>query len=515
MRRVGILVAALLAISGCRRDVLVPLRSRLVVACPSPPAMLDPGWAHEEIAFAILRNVYDCLFEFDGSLGLHPALVESWSSPDENTWVFRLRRDVAFHDGRKLDAEAVRASLEEGFSRPLSDLPGSAISSIEAPDPETVLIRTARPVPALPVYLQGMMVWGRSQPGSSARPGTGPYEIALASARRVKLRRVALQGQARAEIGQIDFETIPDPKQRLRALERGTVDLVIDPPAERIPELGKNPRVRIAIRDGLRVVFLGFDCRKGRNPRISSPENPFASARVREAVGLAIDRQAIVRDAMRGYASVIDQVVTPEVAGYDPGIEPFRFDPGEAGKLLAAAGVPRGLRVDLTYARGKYRGSEEAVRWIAASLARVGISVRPDPVGVPELFARLQRHDVALYLLGWLTSTEAGVSLQDLFRSPVESAGAFNFGGYSNPAADSIIDRAVSTSNDETRIGLYHQAAELIRKDVPVVPLYRQADLYAFARDLEFRPRADRRIVAEEISWREPASGQIAGAGRP
>jgi ABC-type transport system substrate-binding protein len=131
---------------GCR-EAEAPVPSRLVVAYPAGPETLLPHLAHDEYSMAILSNVYEPLVELDGDLALRPALAEAWYTPDESSWVFRLRAGARLHDGRTLEARAVAISLERARSDPRSRVQAelTAVSAIEAPDLRTVVVRTRFP----------------------------------------------------------------------------------------------------------------------------------------------------------------------------------------------------------------------------------------------------------------------------------------------------------------------------------------------------------------------------------
>lgn len=496
------IAAILLIVIGCRHAPVS--RDRLVVAYGSPPATLFPNRANEEVSLSILDNVYDSPFRFDEALGLHPLLVESWSTPDELTWDFQLRSGVRFHDGHPLDSSDLERSLEESLSSPSSDLPRSEITALKTPDSRTLIVHTRRYVPILPVYLQGLLVFGGSQVPTALPPGTGPYRIKslTPSGEQTVLEAVPGNWRGAPSVHEIVFRTIPDPMERLRLLERRKVNLIIDPPAASVRDLESSKSVRVIARPGLRVILLGFNCRPGPNRHVSPGENPFADRRARNAVAQAIDRSQLVRGPLQGFAHIIDQVVTPEIAGYDQALSSTPFDLAGARRLLDEMGLSRPIHVDLDFPLHKYRNLTEVVPAIAKDLLRLGIVVRPRPAPVSDFLDRLRRHDTALYLLGWLTSTEAGVSYQDLFHTSEGQAGADNFGGYTNPEVDRQLDEAGSLWEADMRYTRYRSVAAIVQQDNPVLPLYREDDLYAFDRDLDFRPRADRRIVGRDIQWR-------------
>jgi peptide/nickel transport system substrate-binding protein len=260
--------------------------------------------------------------------------------------------------------------------------------------------------------------------------------------------------------------------------------------------------LRVVESRGLRVLFLGMDCESQRRDDVSPPGNPFREARVRQAVALAIDRRQLVSGPLGGFAEVLDQPLAPEAFGYGAGLPEIAYDPVEARRLLAEAGFPRGFATALDFVPGKYRDVERVVESIVADLGRVGIRVTPRPATYPEWLARLERRDSPLYLRGWSTSASAAQTYDYLLRTPASGYGSANAGGYSNPELDAVLDATSRESFDAKRLAGLQSAAEIIRRDLPVVPLYRQVNLYAVRAGLAFEPRLDRTIRGAELAWR-------------
>jgi peptide/nickel transport system substrate-binding protein len=234
---------------------------------------------------------------------------------------------------------------------------------------------------------------------------------------------------------------------------------------------------------------------------VSTPRNPFRDVRVRRAVALAIDRDALVRGPLAGQAEVVDQIVSPQVFGHHDGLPLLAHDPAEARRLLAEAGYADGFEVDLDLTATAGR-PHPALEPVMRDLGAVGIRVRPRASQLASLLDRVERRDTALYLMGWIsTSGDAGSSAEYLLHTPGGAYGIDNGGGYSSPDVDRLLGEAARCLDSGERRLLLRRAFERVHEDVPVVPLYRATDIYAVAERLVFVPRLDREIRGAELRW--------------
>jgi peptide/nickel transport system substrate-binding protein len=487
-------LAALLALLGaCRGQG----DGRVVVAYPSAPLSLEPQAASEEFSAWLLRNVFEALVAFDPGVGLRPQLAESWHTPDETTWVFRLRDDVRLHDGRPLRAEHVLRSLERARSDPASRRQGElvAVRTLEAPDARTVVVRTHRPFSALPGRLADVPVWAEAAGGGGAAVGTGPYRIRdWQPGRSTLLEAFPAHRNGPAAVRLLELRAVPDPRRRLQLLEGGGVHLVVDVPAADMAALAARRDIRTATRRGLRVVFLVMNCQRG----------PFADVRVRRAAALAVDREAIVAGPLEGQADVVDQVVAPEIFGAAPSLFTRPHDPEGARRLLAEAGRAEGFAMTLDYPAGKYRGIAGVAASVARDLGSVGIRVTPRSLEPGAFLERVEAGRSSFYVMGWIsTSGDAGLSYEHLLHSPGGGYGQQNGGRYSNAEVDRLLEQAAALTAPEERRPLLSRVASLVQLEAPLLPLYRQADLYAFSTDLEFEPRDDRAIEGAALRRRK------------
>ena len=285
----------------------------------------------------------------------------------------------------------------------------------------------------------------------------------------------------------------------MQALRQGEVDLAVDVPAAELPGLASDPHLGTVTARGLRVIFLGSVSVRGVGP--SSPP-PLADGRVRRALALAIDRERLVREALGGHAEVIDQLIAPEVFGYSAELPRIPYDPEAARKLLATAGYPEGLELTLDFPAERYRSIDAVARQVVADLARVGVRVVLNARSSDVFFARLARQEPELYLMGWICNGDAPLSYDYLLHRHEGSRGSDNDTGLADAELDRLIEATELEPLIAPRGAQLRLIAERVLRDLPLIPLYRQFDLYGLRSGLEFRPRPDRRIRGVEMRWR-------------
>jgi peptide/nickel transport system substrate-binding protein len=178
-------------------------------------------------------------------------------------------------------------------------------------------------------------------------------------------------------------------------------------------------------------------------------------------------------------------------------------DPAGARRLLAEAGYAGGFEVQLDYLEGSV---DAAARALAAQLTAVGLRARPRGAPAAGFLGRVESRDTSLYLLRWV---QPSVELQEtytwLLQSPNGPAGTMNGGGYSDQRLDALLEQAGHTRGTKRRAQLLCDATALVRAERPIVPLYRQHDLYAFSETLDFRPEPRRQFstILRRMRWRD------------
>ncbi len=491
-RRAGrTLLAGLLALASwsCQPGAPPPERP-LRIALSARPLGLDPHLGGDFHTFSVLANVYDGLTRLDAHLRVEPALAERWESPDELTWVFRLRRGVHFHDGRLLSSEDVVFSLIRARDHPGSTCASYLVSveSVRAVDDRTVEVATAHPDPMLLNRLAFALIVPRGAPERIEDPiGTGPYRLLpQADDGPIVLQASPMSWRGPARVRTVELVPPLPPDGSAVSPLPPDIDIlnVVDP--EQLPAV-RASGCRIVSRPGLTTYFLmpGLD------------QAPFSDLRLRQAASLALDRPALVRRTLAGFGSPANQLVSRPVIGFDPSLPPLTRDLERARTLVAEAGYPGGLDVDLEHRVGL------RVAQIAEQLAEAGIRASPRPQPWDRMVSRLGARKVPLYF--GACTCNSGADASEVFDSMLHSrhpGGGFgdsNDNGYSSPQLDQVIEEAGRSFSLVERRQLLQRCARLAFEDLPIIPVYFADDLFGVRPGIEWEPRLDGRVLAFEV----------------
>jgi peptide/nickel transport system substrate-binding protein len=504
--RLGSVLLTVVVLCACPAAPERPTRP-LRIALHSFPISLDPHRQNEVFTFGVLRNLYEGLTAFDPDMTLVPALAESWENPSDLVWRFHLRPGVHFHDGRPLTADDVVFSLERARHPPVGHAFGSylvAVSGVRKIDDLTVEVTTAQPYPILLNKLTFVLIVPAGSPELiETAVGTGPYR--LVSARpEGPLVLAVFPGYWGPPPAESDVELViePDAERRLALLRAGTVDVVREPTPAQALEVAGAEGVRVLERESLTVACLEM---KPTTP-------PFDDARVRRAVDLALDRDAIVRVSQLGRARPLGQMVGRMAFGFDADLKPPARDVARARALLAEAGHPSGLDVDLELRRGRSDGPE-----VRRQLAEAGIRARLVERPWSEMFPRLKSEQVGFYLGGFVDPSADASDFLDAVAHTQQRARGYgdnNVLGFSDPTLDELIEKSASTLDMRKRRLQLALALRRTTEDGVHVPLYAPSNLAAVRVDVVWRLRVDGYALASEMrraGTAVPRSGSAPG----
>ncbi len=467
---------------------------------------LDPHAANTGPHILIAHQIYEPLIvrQLDG--WMVPALATFWTlTGDSTVWEFKLRPNVKFHDGAAFTAEDVVFSIERARAE-ASDMKSllSSVESVSIVDDLTVRIKTKGPDPLLPNNLTDIFIMDRgwcethgvtrvqdpkagqeSFAGANSN-GTGPYALVSRQkdSQTVLRRNESYWGRTEFPLGisELIYRPIPDNAQRIAALVSGDVDFVQDVPVEDIQRLHGVPGIRLNTGPENRSIFLGLNV-GGRELASSDVKgrNPFADRRVREAVSMALDREAIRRTVMRGQSVPAGVIVPPFSNGYSRDLDrPPPFDPAKARALLREAGYPQGFSVTLQCTNDRYVNDEGLCHVVAEMLARIAIKTRAVAQPATRHFAQVRRAELDFYLLGWgVTTFDSEYIFSNLYHTNAGQFGGWNGTRFSDAAVDARI-RALRTEIDQARrsasMAMLWQA---LKAEMIYVPLHNQTITHA------------------------------------
>jgi peptide/nickel transport system substrate-binding protein len=230
--------------------------------------------------------------------------------------------------------------------------------------------------------------------------------------------------------------------------------------------------------------------------------NPLKDARVREALSLAISRDAIVERVMEGAAVPTGQLMPKGLFGYAAALKPDRHDPDAARKLLREAGWPDGFALTLHGPNDRYVNDEKVAQAVAQMLTRIGIQTTVVTMPAAAYFSRANRLEFSLMFVGWGSDTgEVSSPLKALLASydRDKGLGTANRGRFSNAKVDGLLAQGLATVDDARREKLLQGATAEAMRDRGIIPLYHQVNLWAARKGIVYTPRTDERTYAHEF----------------
>jgi len=481
--------------TACQRSTSGP--GALRIAYQREMISLDPHAHEDSMTEAVLGAVYEGLVCFERGLGVQPALAERWTTPDDTTWRFWLRRGVRFHDGRLVTVEDVLRSLEKARTDPASRVASylaPVTSVVRVPDdPYAFEIITRGPVPLmLPRLAEIAIVPWDVDP---SRPtGTGPFRWMDGGLDGpVHLERWSGYWGDPAPVEEVELLFVTETAEPRSLVEGGRVDV--------LPSVTEAELASWTLPEGWSVVRLESDATYllALNQRMP----PFDDPRVRTAIDLAIDRTALCRTAFpAGSAVPARSLVPPGVFGYDDASVSPATDPEAARRLLRDAGVAPGSRVTL-----EHGGADPAVLdFLVESFGEVGLEL--EPIGL-EYRTLLERSDTGvspMYVFGWnFDYADSSGFLDAMVHAPDPSArlGLLNGTGFADPTVDRWIEEAAVGTSTGERLQRLRWALAAVLEARPYLPLYHRSRLALVRDGLEIDPRIDSMARPQEIRWLE------------
>lgn len=489
-----------------------PLR----VAFDAEWTSLDPHFHSFPYNLSVAHHLFDALVEHDADQQVIPRLALRWEAVEPNRWRFHLRDDARFADGAPVTASDVAASVER--IRSIRNSPGPLTSVIRpiaataAPDPRTVEFTTSEPTPALPSLLTSVYIVParlRDAPteafnSGEAQQGSGPYRFAAyRRGDRLELVRNPAHWHKAADWDRLELRIIANAAGREAALLSRDVDFIVNPSTTGLDRLSRDPAVAVHRATSTRITYL--QVHQGPQPLAdmgaTGGRNPFADPRVRRAVSLAIPREALVARVLDGLAVPASQVVPPGQSGFEPSLKVEAADPEAARKLLAEAGWAGGFDVRLSTPSDRNLNGRRVAEAIGAALTRIGIRVSVNAVPLSVWVAEWRRglYSMVMHGAGPVPVTWTLVPQLTGTKDMAGGFGPSNESFYSNPALDQVMRQALGEIDTAKREALLREAAQMIRAETAVVPLYHEAALWASRANLGFAARADTLTYATAI----------------
>ena len=402
---------------------------------------LDPHAQNEGPTHTLAHQIYEPLLHRDMSGQIVPALATDWAPTDDpNVWEFNLRSGVTFHDGAAFDSEDVVFSLNRAM-KPSSNMKEllASVTEVKAIDADTVHIVTDGPNPILPSNLTNLFIMdkGWAEANGVVEPqdveageetfaarnanGTGAFKlISRAPDSKTVLEQNADywgQGEFPLEVTEIVYTPIQNAATRVAALLSGEVDFIQDVPVQDLGRVAEADGLAVRTAPQNRVIFFGmnmgaddlqYDDVEGKNP--------LADKRVREAMNIAINREAIKQVVMRGQSQPAGVIMPPFVNGWTEALDAVpAYDVAAAKALMADAGYGDGFSITLNCPNDRYINDEAICQAAVGMLGQIGVKVALDAKPKAQHFPLINNGETDFYMLGW------GVPTFDWFTPRVRS----------------------------------------------------------------------------------------------
>ncbi|HOW50081.1 MAG TPA: ABC transporter substrate-binding protein, partial [Rubrivivax sp.] len=486
---------------------------------------LDPYSQNHATTLAILMHSYEGLTRYNEKFEVEPALATKWTMISPTQVRFELRKGVKFFDGSPFTADDVIFSFGR-IKQPQGTMQiyVTGIAEIKKIDDHTVDFILSAPQPILLRSLTDFRImsksWAEKNKTTNTQDykakeenyasrnvnGTGPYKITgwTPDQRITMVINKDWWGKHSGNVTEVIYTPIKSDPTRVAALLSGDVDMLTDLPVQDVARLRQDPKLKVLDGHEVRTIFIALD---EYSPELKFSDvkgkNPFKDKRVREALSIAIDREAIKRNTMRGLSLPAAIIVAPGVNGHTPDIDvPVKADPERAKKLLADAGYPSGFELQLNCPNNRYVNDEEICQNVVAMWARIGVKTKLVAESMATFIQKVQNFDTSAYLLGWGVATfDAQYSLQSLIRTRTTGAdGNFNYGRISNPKIDALVDAMKTETDVAKRNAQIREALILTRDEVHSIPLHHQLRPWAMKKGVTTLHRADDRPEARFTS---------------
>jgi len=459
----------------------------LRIGLAEDPDVLDPTLARTFVGRIVFAAMCDKLVDIDDKLGIVPQLATSWQwSPDQKSLTMKLRPGVLFQDGEKMDAAAVKYSIERHKTMAGSNRRGelAPVTSVDVVDPLTVRLNLSAPFAPLLAQLAdraGMIVSPKAATAEGDKFGThpvcaGPFKFV----ERVAQDRIVLErfkeywDKDSIHFDKIVYTPIPDSTVRLANLRSGQLDFVERLAASDVAKVKADPKLKLS--KITEIGYQGITINVGKSEE--SQKNPLGrDPRVREAFELSLDRDGIVQVVMDGEADPGNQWVAPSNPFYAKNVPIPKRNVARAKELLKEAGV---TNPSFTLMTATTADAQRIAQVVQAMAREAGFDVKIQSTEFATALDMADKGQFDAYVLAWSgrADPDGNIYSFDACKQPL------NYAGYCKPEVDDILKRSRTTGDIAERKKLFGELAAIVLKDRPIVYLYHRHWLWAYTSKL-------------------------------
>lgn len=476
-----------LALSAMGGRVLAVSKDTLVITSGADAVTLDPGASFDGQSPLVWRGVYESLLDYKGNtLEFAPSLAESYEvSADKTTYTFKIRKNVKFTDGEMLDAAAVKFNIERQIKIKLGiAFALSPITAIETPDADTVVMKLSAPSDGFLSAFAALITVGLISPKAIRENekdndgaqgwlrdnmvGTGPYMMRsyTQSQQAVLMRNPDYwRGWDGDHFERIVVKYVHEASSARLVLEQGETDLALFLPDDVVEALDGKPGIKVTNEPSFDLYYLMMNCKKG----------PTADPKVRRAIAHGFNYDTFIKDILRGKAKQAHGPIPSTFIGHAADTPAYNYDPEKAKQLLAEAGHPGGgFKLKYNYESG-YFWKRPLGELFQANMSDLGIEVEIQELSPATWAGLLSNPDTADHCFGvvwWPTLATPYDYMWSLFHSGAQGSAGYNWGYYSNPEVDKLLDAGMAEPDEAKRFELYGKAQKLLVEDSPALFIY-------------------------------------------
>ena len=475
-------------------------KKELVTAQGGDVARFDPHFSTSSNDIRVSFNLFDNLTSRHPDGKLYPGLATEWKLTDPTTWTFKLRSGVRFHNGDPFTSADAKFSIERTYDPAVKTMVATALSTIdriETPDPHSLVVRTKKPDPLLPARLAfygGQIVPKKyleavGNDSFNAKPvGTGPVRFASW----VKDDKGVFDANPDYWGGRIDVDRwimrpIPETAPRIAALLKGEVDIITQLPPDQEERVIGTPTTRVAgaLYAGLYVL--------GVNSKAKPLDNPL----VKQALSLAIDRDAIVKELWRGRGVVPNGPIAKGDNYYDASLPPLPYSPAEARDRLKKAGYkgePVYIETTVAYVSQDKAMSEA----IAAMWKDIGVNV---VIEVIEYSVRAQKSREKSFKGVWWSDPTSTLGDPDgMMWRLLGPGGPMDY--WRDPKFDELGTAARFSVDAKFRGEAYKEMTRLMLEYLPWIPIIQPYEDYGLQKYVDWTPNPNQQFEIRRFNFK-------------
>ena len=475
-------------------------KKELVVAQGGDISKFDPHFSTSSNDIRVSFNVFDNLTSRHPDGKLYPGLATEWKLQGQTTWAFKLRQGVKWHNGDPFTSADAKFSIERTYDPGAKTMVATALSTIErieAPDASTLLIHTKKPDPLLPARLAfygGQIVPKKyietvGADAFNAKPvGTGPVRFASW----VKDDKAVLDANPDYWGGKIDMDRwvvrpIPETAPRIASLLKGEVDVITQIPPDQEDRVKANPGTVVngALYAGLYVLA------------VNSKRPPLDNPLVKQALSLAIDRQAIVKELWRGRGIVPSGPIAKGDNHFDASLPPLAYNPAKARELLKKAGYKNEeifIETTVAYVSNDKQMSEA----IQGMWRDVGVNVK---VEVIEYSVRAQKNrEKSFKGVVWSDPTSTLGDPDGMMWRLLGPGGPQDY--WREAKFDELGNAARFSVDEKFRAGAYKEMTKIFLENFPWLPVIQPYEDYGLQKYVEWTPNPNQQFEIRRFNFK-------------